>query len=69
MNTHIVMDTTGDTRHEFDPTDPSAVKEAERRFRELKRAGYSRPSGPGAGDQNCSDNSILQFKRPSSFHG
>jgi hypothetical protein len=40
MSTHIVMDTSGDTRHEFDPTDPSAVTEAERRFLDLKKAGY-----------------------------
>jgi hypothetical protein len=49
MITHIVMDTTGDTRHQFDPTDPSAVKEAERRFRELKRAGYIAAKRTGSG--------------------
>ena len=32
MARQIVMDTTGDTRHEFDPADPAAVAEAERRF-------------------------------------
>jgi hypothetical protein len=69
MSTHIVMDTTGDTRHEFDPADPSAVTEAERRFLELKKAGTSRQSGPGTADRNCSDISIPQFTRPSSFPG
>jgi hypothetical protein len=49
MNTHIVMDTSGDTCHEFDPTDPSAVKEAERRFRELKQAGYIAAKRTGSG--------------------
>ena len=34
------MDTTGDTRHEFDPTDVSALTEAEKRFLKLKKAGY-----------------------------
>jgi hypothetical protein len=39
MLTQIVMDATGDTRHHFDPTDPAAVAQAERRFLELKQAG------------------------------
>jgi hypothetical protein len=41
MARQIVMDTTGDTRHEFDPTDRSAVAEAERRFSELTGAGFT----------------------------
>jgi hypothetical protein len=49
MSTHIVMDTTGDTRHEFDPADPSAVMEAERRFLELKKAGYIAAKRTGNG--------------------
>jgi hypothetical protein len=49
MSTHIVMDTTGDTRHEFDPADPSAVTEAERRFLELKKAGYIAAKRTGNG--------------------
>jgi hypothetical protein len=49
MSTHIVMDTTGDTRHEFDPADPSAVMEAERRFLELKKAGYTAAKRTGNG--------------------
>ena len=40
MRTQIVMDTTGDTRHQFDPTDALAVAEAERRFVELTGAGF-----------------------------
>ena len=32
MHFQIVMDTSGDTRHQFDPADASAVAEAERRF-------------------------------------
>jgi len=28
MARQIVMDTTGDTRHEFDPADPAALAEA-----------------------------------------
>jgi hypothetical protein len=38
MATQIVMDATGDTRHEFDPADAAAVAEAENRFRELTGA-------------------------------
>jgi hypothetical protein len=49
MNTHIVMDMSGDTRHQFDPTDSSAVTEAERRFQELKKAGYIAAKRTGNG--------------------
>jgi hypothetical protein len=49
MNTHIVMDMSGDTRHQFDSTDPSAVAEAERRFGELKKAGYIAAKRTGSG--------------------
>src|SRR5262245_60651786 len=39
--TQIVMDHTGDTRHEFDPRDREALAAAERRFRELTGAGFT----------------------------
>jgi hypothetical protein len=41
MATQIVMNTTGDTRHEFDPADAAAVAQAENRFRELTGAGFT----------------------------
>jgi hypothetical protein len=41
MATQIVMDHTGDTRHQFDPADSAAVAEAEKRFRELTGAGFT----------------------------
>jgi hypothetical protein len=41
MATQIVMDATGDTRHEFDPTDPAAVVTAEERFKQLTGAGFT----------------------------
>ena len=41
MATQIVMDHTGDTRHQFDPADAAAVAEAERRFKELTGAGFT----------------------------
>jgi hypothetical protein len=41
MATQIVMDATGDTRHEFDPTDDDAVVTAEERFKQLTGAGFT----------------------------
>jgi hypothetical protein len=49
MATQIVMDRTGDTRHEFDPAQAAAVAEAEERFKELTGAGFiaAERTGPG----------------------
>jgi len=49
MATQIVMDHTGDTRHQFDPADAAAVSEAEARFKELTGSGFTaaEPTGPG----------------------
>lgn len=52
MATQIVMDRTGDTRHEFDVTNPEALAGAEERFRELTGKGFravalSGDGGPG----------------------
>ena len=41
MATQIVMDATGDTRHEFDATDSIALAEAEERFRQLTGTGFT----------------------------
>jgi hypothetical protein len=41
MATQIVMDHTGDSRHQFDPADARGVAEAERRFKELTGAGFT----------------------------
>jgi hypothetical protein len=41
MAVHIVMDHTGDTRHEFNPADALAVARAEARFKELTGAGFT----------------------------
>jgi hypothetical protein len=41
MATQIVMDQTGDTRHEFDPKNAEAVARAEKRFMELTGAGFT----------------------------
>jgi hypothetical protein len=49
MATQIVMDHTGDTRHQFDPADAGAVAEAERRFKELTGAGFTAAMRLGEG--------------------
>ena len=49
MARQIVMDATGDTRHEFDPTDTTAMAEAERRFSELTGAGFTAAVRRGEG--------------------
>jgi hypothetical protein len=41
MPKQIVMDATGDTRHEFDSADAIGLAEAERRFNELTGAGFT----------------------------
>jgi hypothetical protein len=49
MHFQIIMDTSGDTRHQFDPTDAVAVADAEKRFGDLTRAGFvaARRTGNG----------------------
>jgi hypothetical protein len=49
MHLQIVMDTSGDTRHQFDPEDTSAVADAERRFRELTGVGFTAAKRTGIG--------------------
>jgi hypothetical protein len=41
MAVQIVMDLTGDTRHEFNSNDAVDVAKAERRFKQLTRAGFT----------------------------
>ena len=40
MHIQIIMDRTGDSRHEFDPDDISALACAETRFRDLTARGF-----------------------------
>jgi len=49
MARQIVMDHTGDTRHEFDPKDRAAVKLAEKRFKALTGAGFTAAARLGEG--------------------
>jgi hypothetical protein len=41
MATQIVMDHSGDTRHDFDAKDVKALREAEERFKYLAGAGFT----------------------------
>jgi hypothetical protein len=41
MATQIVMDHSGDSRHEFDAQDTEALLEAETRFKDLTGAGFT----------------------------
>jgi hypothetical protein len=49
MARHIVMDASGDTRHEFDAGDPAALAQAEQRFKELTGAGFTAAVRKGEG--------------------
>jgi hypothetical protein len=49
MQTQIVMDTTGDTRYQFDASDQAAVAEAEKRFMELTGSGFMAAKRTAAG--------------------
>jgi hypothetical protein len=49
MHFQIIMDTSGDTRHQFDAADASAVAEAKRRFSELIGAGFIAAKRTGNG--------------------
>jgi hypothetical protein len=52
MAKQLVMNATGDTRYEFDPTDAAAVAKASTRFKELTGAGYTAAvrRGPGTSE-------------------
>jgi hypothetical protein len=49
MAQQIVMDVTGDTRHEFDPTDAAALAQARARFKQLTDAGFTAAVRKGSG--------------------
>jgi hypothetical protein len=54
MHFQIIMDTSGDTRHQFDPEDASALAEAEKRFRNLVEAGFIAAKRTGNGTSELS---------------
>jgi hypothetical protein len=49
MATQIVMDVTGDTRHDFNVNDEAAVAKAKKRFEELTEAGFIAAKRTGDG--------------------
>lgn len=49
MPTQLVMDHTGDTRHDFKADDKAAVDAAEKRFKELTGAGFTAAERTGPG--------------------
>jgi hypothetical protein len=49
MPSQIVMDATGDTRHDFDVDDETAVAEARKRFQQLTDAGFIAAKRTGNG--------------------
>jgi hypothetical protein len=50
MATQVVMDHTGDTRHNFDATDTDALSEAEERFKALTSVGFTAAVRTAAGE-------------------
>jgi hypothetical protein len=50
MATQIVMDHSGDTRHDFDVNDAKALLEAEERFKQLTGSGYTAATRNSAGE-------------------
>ena len=50
MATLIIMDHTGDTRHQFDATDAEALLKADERFRELTKVGFTAAVRTPSGD-------------------
>ena len=50
MATQIVMDRTGDRRHQFDPQNACELADAEKRFRELTGKGFTAAARSAAGE-------------------
>jgi hypothetical protein len=50
MATQIVMDHSGDTRHDFDANDAKALLEAEGRFKQLTGAGFTAATRNSSGE-------------------
>jgi hypothetical protein len=67
MAIQIVMDRTGDTRHQFDPSDAAAVAKAEARFKELTGAGFTAAERTGPGQSRSLRSSIRPPRRRCSF--
>ena len=69
MARQIVLDVTGDTRHEFDPADAAAVAEALARFNQLTDAGFTAAVRRGPGSSELVRHFDPLPMRPSSSRG
>ena len=69
MATQIIMDHTGDTRHDFSVDDAAAVAKAEERFKKLTGRGFTAAVRTGNGETsvvrsfNPADEETLFFPR------
>lgn len=54
MATQIVMNYSGDTRHDFDANDAKALLEAEERFKKLTGAGFTAATRSPSGEPTVS---------------
>jgi hypothetical protein len=50
MATQIVMDHAGDTRHQFDANDATALLRAEDRFKKLTKTGFTAAARTASGE-------------------
>jgi hypothetical protein len=50
MGTQLVMDHTGDTRHDFDACDVAAIAKAKARFNQLTSVGFTAAVRDATGD-------------------
>ncbi|MGE0764982.1 MAG: hypothetical protein AB7L90_00830 [Hyphomicrobiaceae bacterium] len=58
MRAQIIMERSGDARHEFDPVDAHSIAEAKSRFEHLIGQGYS---AVAFGDGDASGSRITEF--------
>ena len=69
MATQIVMDCTGDTRHNFDAKNADAILKAEERFMELTGAGFTAAVRTASGEAVVKRTFDLMPKRRCFFRG
>jgi hypothetical protein len=53
MAIQIIMDTTGDSRHTFNPQDLQELARAEQRFKDLTGRGFTAAVRTGPGQVSC----------------
>jgi hypothetical protein len=50
MATQLIMDQTGDSRHQFDPQDAVQLAKAEKRFKDLTSRGFTAATRGASGE-------------------